>query len=199
VWARIGRTLQSFPPSKRRGRLATHSAFQLGRTTPIGQMRHGDGKAHQPSSCRPLLASLHLLPDLFVRLPLTDLHPVWAITAKRWATTPPPPSVLHARIFASRFLRQSRIGVPHFHAKRRLERPVAACSPPRGLRESAPTSAERMRQPPSAACDGLTRLTSSSTRRSGRGTAWSCRMYGRPRAPRPALGTCSPTAPCRQR
>jgi hypothetical protein len=34
------------------------------------------------------------------RLPLAGLHHVLAITAKRWATTPPPPPVPRARIFA---------------------------------------------------------------------------------------------------
>src|SRR5215468_692769 len=37
----------------------------------------------------------------FDRLTLTDLHLVLAITARRLATTPPPPSVPYASIFAS--------------------------------------------------------------------------------------------------
>lgn len=61
--------MQSFPPSKRSGRLSTHSAFQLGRTTLIGQIRLHDGEAHQQSSCRPLLSSLHLLTILLFSLP----------------------------------------------------------------------------------------------------------------------------------
>jgi hypothetical protein len=35
---RIGRTLQSFPPSKRSERLSTHSAFQLGLWTLQGRI-----------------------------------------------------------------------------------------------------------------------------------------------------------------
>jgi hypothetical protein len=39
VMVRIGRTLQSFPPSKRSGHLSTHSAFQLGLWTLEGRIR----------------------------------------------------------------------------------------------------------------------------------------------------------------
>jgi hypothetical protein len=66
---RIDRTLQSFPPSKRSGRLSTHSAFQLGRMTLIRQIRLDDGEAHQQASCRPLLSSLHLFTILLFGLP----------------------------------------------------------------------------------------------------------------------------------
>ena len=61
--------MQSFPPSKRSGRLSTHSAFQLGRVTLIGQIRLFDGEVHQQSSCRHLLSSLHLLTILLLSLP----------------------------------------------------------------------------------------------------------------------------------
>ena len=49
----------------------------------------------------------------FDRLTLAGLHHVLAITAKRWATTPPPPSVPRARIFA-----------PHCWAKQARSSPV---------------------------------------------------------------------------
>ena len=61
--------MQSFPPSKRSGRLSTHSAFQLGRMTLIGQIRLFDGEVHQQSSCRHLLCSLHLLTIILFGLP----------------------------------------------------------------------------------------------------------------------------------
>ena len=69
LFVRIGRTLQSFPPSKRSGRLSTHSAFQLGRMTLIGQIRLFDGEVHQQSNCRHLLSSLHLLAIIWFGLP----------------------------------------------------------------------------------------------------------------------------------
>jgi hypothetical protein len=49
----------------------------------------------------------------FDRLTLTDLHHVLVITTKPWATTPPPPSVPRARIFA-----------PHCWAKPARSSPV---------------------------------------------------------------------------
>jgi hypothetical protein len=58
---RIGRTLQSFPPSKRSGRLSTHSAFQLGRTTLVEQISLDDCKVHQQFTCCHLRSLLHLL------------------------------------------------------------------------------------------------------------------------------------------
>jgi hypothetical protein len=51
----------------------------------------------------------------FDRLTLTDLHHVLAITTKPWATTPPPPSVPRAGIFA-----------PHGWAKQARSSPVPA-------------------------------------------------------------------------
>src|SRR6266850_5058132 len=66
---RIGRTLQSFPPSKRSGRLSTHSAFQLGRTTLVGQISLDDCKVHQQCHCRHLLSLLHLLTLILFSLP----------------------------------------------------------------------------------------------------------------------------------
>ena len=83
-WVRIGRTLQSFPPSKRSGRLSTHSAFQLGRTTLIGQIRRYDGKAHQQSSCRHLLSSLHLLTIILFGLPWRTFTMSWPLQPGVW-------------------------------------------------------------------------------------------------------------------
>ncbi len=53
----------------------------------------------------------------FDRLTLADLHPVRAITARRLATTPPPPSVPYASIFASHQSGSNGFGVPQFHRR----------------------------------------------------------------------------------
>src|SRR5262249_36836073 len=66
---RIGRTLQSFPPSTRSGRLSTHSAFQLGRTTLVGQSSLDDCQVHQPFHCRHLLSLLPLLTLMLFSFP----------------------------------------------------------------------------------------------------------------------------------
>ena len=72
---------------------------------------------------------------LFDRLPLTDLHPVYAMTAWRLATTPSPSSVPYAGIFASHLRGQNGIGVPQFHRKS-LSEPVAASCTPGGRRDN---------------------------------------------------------------
>jgi hypothetical protein len=62
---RIGRTLQSFPPSKRSGRLSSHSAFQLACGLRKGRFAVADGEAHQSQRtgiCFPLY--IRLLPFL---------------------------------------------------------------------------------------------------------------------------------------
>ena len=79
-----------------------------------------------------LSASVHFL---FDRRPLTDLHPVHTITAWRLATTPSPPSVPHAGIFASHSRGRNGSGVPQFHRKR-YAGPVAASCTPGGRRDN---------------------------------------------------------------
>jgi hypothetical protein len=59
---RIGRTLQSFPPSKRSRRLSPHSAFQLGRSTLRGRTRRCRRRGAPVGlmvAYRHLLSSLH--------------------------------------------------------------------------------------------------------------------------------------------
>src|SRR5215475_14261990 len=119
---RIGRTLQSFPPSKRSGRLSAHSAFQLGLWTLQGRIhrcRRRGAPAFRPSSAF-LSTSVHFH---FDRLTLTDLHRVHAITAWHLATTPSPPSSPYAGIFASHLYGLNGVGVPQFHHKRRTSDP----------------------------------------------------------------------------
>jgi hypothetical protein len=59
--------------------------------------RRGAPAGKLPSSAC-LAASIS---DPFIRLPLTDLHRVPAITARRLAPTPPPPSASHAGMCAT--------------------------------------------------------------------------------------------------
>src|SRR5215510_13864985 len=54
---------------------------------------------------------------LFDRLTLVVLHLVLAITARRLATTPPPPSVPYASIFASHQGGSNGFGVPQFQRR----------------------------------------------------------------------------------
>jgi len=63
-----------------------------------------------------LLSALKAVGLRFSLRPLADLHHVPAITARRWATTPPPSSGACAGIFAPRLGLQSP-GVPQFRAK----------------------------------------------------------------------------------
>src|SRR4029450_1039283 len=97
----MGRALQPFPRSKRSRHVSAHSAFQLGlstregRKSPLPTERCTSRKG--PSSVF-LSGSVHFF---FDRLTLTDLHHVLAITARRWATTPPPSSSPYAGMFAS--------------------------------------------------------------------------------------------------
>src|SRR5512145_1380768 len=66
---RIGRTLQSFPPSKRSGRLSTHSAFQLGLWTLEEQTRRHRRRGAPVSKDRHLLSPLHPFASLLTGLP----------------------------------------------------------------------------------------------------------------------------------
>jgi len=72
----------------------------------------------------------------FYRLPLADLHPVRAITARPLATTPPPPSRPRAGIVVPHPVGR-RPGSSPVPPQETYERPVAACSTPNGL-ETAP-------------------------------------------------------------
>ena len=110
----IGRALRPFPRSKPSGPVSRHSAFRFGPSPRQGRINrcrlHGaPGGVCPPSSAfRSLSVCLPL--DW---LALADLHPVSAITVERLATTPPPPSVPRAGIFA-----------PHFWARWRRSSPV---------------------------------------------------------------------------
>jgi len=95
------RASRPFPRPKRSMRLSPHCAFQLGPGTHEEQTRgHPRGGAPVGQPYRHLLSSLHLLASLFHGLTLADLHPVRAITARRLATTPPPPSLPCAGMLA---------------------------------------------------------------------------------------------------
>ncbi len=122
---RIGKGLRPFPPSKRSGRVSPHCAFQYSDQHPqvslgVGRRMRFPSRAHQlehsttrcmgspalPGNKAPLLFpsfafSGKSLSSRFRFLSLADLHHVPALTAERWATTPPPPSLPHAGIFAS--------------------------------------------------------------------------------------------------
>ena len=90
-----------FRPCVTRRTLSPHSAFRLACGLRKGRFAVADGEVHQSRRtviCFPLCIRLT---SFFDRLPLADLHPVQAITAWRLATTPPPPSVPYAGIFAS--------------------------------------------------------------------------------------------------
>ena len=66
---RIGRTLQSFPPSKRSGRLSTHSAFQLGLWTLEERIRRHRRRGAPASKDRHLLSPLHPFASFLTGLP----------------------------------------------------------------------------------------------------------------------------------
>src|SRR5262245_52596171 len=96
---RIVRTSQSFPPIKRSRHLSTHSAFQLGLWTLKGRIRPVDGKVHQPQW------AVICFPPFIRWLPFAQAYPgspspCPCHTARRLATTLPPPSRPRAGIFA---------------------------------------------------------------------------------------------------
>ena len=112
----IGMALQPFPRSKRSGHVSAHSAFRLGLWTPKGRIRHAAERCTSPS--RPSSAFLSISVDFhFDRLTLAVLHRVLAMTARCWATTPPPPSVPYASIFASHQGGSNGFGVPQFQRR----------------------------------------------------------------------------------
>jgi hypothetical protein len=83
-------------------RLSPHSAFRMVRCTQREQMRsclRRGAPAHRTVICFPLTIRLHSFPSASPG----GLHPVLAITARRLATTPPPPSLPYAGMFASHF------------------------------------------------------------------------------------------------
>ena len=132
----IGRVSQPFPRPKRSVRLSTHSAFQLGRTTLVGQISLNDRKAHQQFNCPHLLSSLHLLTIILFSLPWRTftlsgpLPPgLWLLRRLR-----PPGRALAFSRPTTWVVRPGSSPVP---PPETYERPVAACSTPDGL-ETAP-------------------------------------------------------------
>ncbi len=106
-----------------------HSPFQTERATftalrfPVGPVDSGRADSSLPTErrTRPEGPS-SAFPSAsicfhFDRLTLADLHPVRAITARRLATTPPPPSVPYASIFASHQCGYNGFGVPQFQRR----------------------------------------------------------------------------------
>ena len=113
----------AFPP------LQTEQARFRALRFPVGPVDSGRADSPLPterctsrkgpsSAC--LSASVHFL---FDRLTLTALHHVLAITARRWATTPPPSSSPYAGIVASHCCGGHGVGVPQFCHKRRPSNP----------------------------------------------------------------------------
>lgn len=97
----IGRASRPFPRSKRSRRFSPHSAFQLGRSTQQERIdrcrpRGAPGATGLPSSA--FRAGSVGLPLEW--LTLAGLHHGLTITVRHWATTPPPPSLPRAGIFA---------------------------------------------------------------------------------------------------
>ncbi len=68
-FVRIGRTLQSFPPSKRSVRLSPHSAFQLGLWTQEERIRRCRPRGAPVAKDRHLLSPLHPFASLLTGFP----------------------------------------------------------------------------------------------------------------------------------
>ena len=131
---RIGRTLQSFPPSKRSGRLSSHSAFQLACRLRKGRFAVTDGEAHQSHRtviCFPL--SICLLPFLTgvpwrsftLSMPLQ--HGLWLLRRLR------PPS---RPLACSRPTSVGETSTEFPSSTGRAKKPVAASCTPGGIRNN---------------------------------------------------------------
>ena len=109
--------LAAFPP------LQTEQARFRALRFPVGPVDSGRTDSPLPTErCTSLEGPSSAFPSAsvsfpFDRLTLTDLHPVLAITARHWATMPPPPSVPYARIFASHQDGSNGFGVPQFQRR----------------------------------------------------------------------------------
>src|SRR5215470_19099283 len=104
--------LAAFPP------LQTEQARFRALRVPVGPVDSGRAESSLPTErCTSLrgLSSAFLSASVgfpFDRLTLTDLHHVLAITAKRWATTPPPSSIPYAGILASHSVGHTALEFP---------------------------------------------------------------------------------------
>ena len=121
---RIGRTLQSFPPSKRSGHLSMHSAFQLGLWTLEGRIRSDQRRGAPASQGRHLPSSLHPLASICTGLPwrtftVSQLLPpgVWLLRRLR----PPPRTLACSR--PTIVGNHHENGVPQFQHQRRSSNP----------------------------------------------------------------------------